>query len=530
MNTVSISELVVALEDGAPLRDALAHALSDDDLTVLYWIEQRQGTARGGWVDPQGQAVPDPEPTPGRALKIVEEDGVRVAAILYDAALDATPELLDAVTAAARLTLRSDRLQAELRAEVDYINTVTDTVPSLLSSIDVDGRIRNVNLTAARAAGYSSREEVVGRYYWDVFIDASEREAMIARFEALKPDFQAGEYENAFVNARGERHVVYWRAAPLHDENGVVFAIVSGGTDITERRRRERELERERDVQTTVFEAMPSIMVALAPDGTIRDRDADNPSVGANRAFRDAIRWPDGELVGRPFLDIVEEDDDGRASQAIAIAATGRASEQIESVLVSKDGTGRAFAWSAFPIADVTGRMERLVLVCGADITERTRLEGEKEREREFLNAIANTAPSLLCLIDATGRLLDDAANIAFEKTLGYEPVEIGGQLLWKDFVDPAESDDVRAVVESIVAGAREPKEQDNTWVTKTGERLSMAWTCTPLPVHRRADALPHHRCRHHRAEADRRGSARVARAARARRGDGAPRARAEPP
>ena len=81
------------------------------------------------------------------------------------------------------------------------------------------------------------------------------------------------------------------------------------------RRKRERELERERDVQTAVFETMPSIMVALARDGTIRDRDADNPSVGANRAFQKAIRWPDEQLVGRPFLDLVVEDDDGRAAR-----------------------------------------------------------------------------------------------------------------------------------------------------------------------------------------------------------------------
>ena len=47
MNRVSISELVVALENGAPLRDALASALGDDRLAVFYWLEQRQGTSRG---------------------------------------------------------------------------------------------------------------------------------------------------------------------------------------------------------------------------------------------------------------------------------------------------------------------------------------------------------------------------------------------------------------------------------------------------------------------------------------------------
>jgi len=105
----------------------------------------------------------------------------------------------------------------------------------------------------------------------------------------------------------------------------------------------------------------------------------------------------------------------------------------------------------------------------------------EKERERAFLNAIANNAPSMLCLIDSDGRLTEGGANIAFEQTLGYAPAEIGDQILWKSFVDPSEADEVQALIEAIAAG-EEPKEHDNTWVTKDGRPLSVAWTCTPLP------------------------------------------------
>jgi PAS domain S-box-containing protein len=481
LNRVSISELVVALENGAPLRDALASALGDDRLAVFYWLEQRQGTSHGGWVDPHGHAAGEPSAGDGRSVKLVESNGTRIAAIDYDAALDGEPELLDAVTAAVGLALRSDRLQAELRAEVAFWDTVTNTVPSLLVTVDTDGAIRNLNAAAVEVAGFGEKHQVVGRDYWDVFIDPSERAEVVARFAALAPAFPAGEYENVFVNARGERRVVFWRTAPVHDENGDVIAIVSGGADITMRRKRELELERERDVQTTVFESMPSIMVALARDGTIRDRDADTPSVGANRAFRRLVRWPDEELVGRSFLDLVVEDDDGRAARAIEAAAAGHTSKEVESELRSADGSSRVFVWSAIPIADVTGRMDRLVLVCGADITERKRLEVENELERAFLNAIANNAPSLLCLIDADGVMTDRGANIAFERTLEYDPEEIGGQVFWKTFVDPSEADDVRTAVIGVAAGEA-PAERDNTWMTKTGKLLSMAWTCTPLP------------------------------------------------
>ena len=46
----------------------------------------------------------------------------------------------------------------------------------------------------------------------------------------------------------------------------------------------------------------------------------------------------------------------------------------------------------------------------------------ELERERELLNAIANYAPSLICLVDDDGRVRPYASNQAFERTLGYEP------------------------------------------------------------------------------------------------------------
>ena len=84
MSTVSISDLVMALEDGIPLRDALARSLADDELTVLYWVEKRQGSGRSGWVDLRGHSVAEPTPTPGRSVRIVEENGVRVAAIVHD--------------------------------------------------------------------------------------------------------------------------------------------------------------------------------------------------------------------------------------------------------------------------------------------------------------------------------------------------------------------------------------------------------------------------------------------------------------
>jgi PAS domain S-box-containing protein len=106
----------------------------------------------------------------------------------------------------------------------------------------------------------------------------------------------------------------------------------------------------------------------------------------------------------------------------------------------------------------------------------------ELERERELLNAIANHAPSLLCLIGADGRVRPAATNIAFEERLGYTPDETGGDFFWSKYVPPEDADDVRERIEQAMRG--EPAEQlDGRWSTKEGELVDVAWSCTELPM-----------------------------------------------
>ena len=163
------------------------------------------------------------------------------------------------------------------------------------------------------------------------------------------------------------------------------------------------------------------------------------------------------------------------------------------------------------------------MLVSGIEVTERRRLEVEKERERAFLNAIANNAPSMLCLIDDEGRLTQGGANIAFERTLGYEPPTIGGQVLLGGVRRPGRGRrGAQRSVEARLPPASRRSEHDNTWVDELRpQRLSIAWTCTPLPEIDERTPLPDHRRRGHGAEAQRRSSAPRARAScgRARRG-----------
>src|SRR5688500_17829031 len=105
----------------------------------------------------------------------------------------------------------------------------------------------------------------------------------------------------------------------------------------------------------------------------------------------------------------------------------------------------------------------------------------ELERERELLNAVANYAPSLLCLVDADGTVRPAATNQTFERTLGYDPGETGGVAYWERYVHSEDADDTRATIEAVVAGG-DADQQEARWLTRDGEVVHVLWSCTALP------------------------------------------------
>jgi signal transduction histidine kinase len=115
----AVSLLVARLGAGGgrgALRDALAQALSDPDLELAYWVP-----SQGAYVDAEGRPMRvDPAPE-GKLATIVEHEGRRVGAILHDAELAEEHDHVRSVGAAAALTLENERLDAELRANLDEL-------------------------------------------------------------------------------------------------------------------------------------------------------------------------------------------------------------------------------------------------------------------------------------------------------------------------------------------------------------------------------------------------------------------------
>ena len=114
LRTIGHALLASRAAPSGPVREMLAESLGDRSVAIAYWLADREA-----FVDEAGHPVALPEPGSGRAWTAVEQDGRRVAAIVHDAALDTSPELVHAAAAASSLAIDNERLKADLRARVE---------------------------------------------------------------------------------------------------------------------------------------------------------------------------------------------------------------------------------------------------------------------------------------------------------------------------------------------------------------------------------------------------------------------------
>jgi len=116
----AVADLVVELERTPPgsVRDALARTLGDPSLEVALWLPERSS-----YVDGTGQSLELPTPNSGRAVTMLGPAGAPIAALVHDPVLLERRALLEAAGAAARLALENERLQADLRLQLEEART-----------------------------------------------------------------------------------------------------------------------------------------------------------------------------------------------------------------------------------------------------------------------------------------------------------------------------------------------------------------------------------------------------------------------
>jgi PAS domain S-box-containing protein len=371
-----VAELLVRVRETTTLdetQDALRDALRDPRLWLGVWVPER-----GTYVGTDGRPFTVPESDVARVSTLIAgEDGAPVAVLVHDRSILDEPELLEAVVAAARLSLERNRLQADLRArldelqrERDFIASAVNASPAFFAVMDMEGGIVRFNDALVNASGVKDDEGVRGRPFWEVFVSEGDADAVRDAIVGCVP----GEQESHWRTKDGEA-VVAWSMTPISDGQGRDRLLLTG-LDVSERVRHEDQLRRERDFLTIVSEATPSLLCAIHRDGTFDQR-------GVNAAFTAATGLRDEDVVGRKFWDLViPEAHVETVREAIEHAVETGEETRLETPWRGIGGRELLVEWWTVTLARYR---DGHFLICGTDITGRKHAEDEVRRSRARL-------------------------------------------------------------------------------------------------------------------------------------------------
>lgn len=238
--------------------------------------------------------------------------------------------------------------------------------------------------------------------------------------------------------------------------------------DLSAERQSQARIEAAERLTSTTLNAAHAMILLVDRDGIC---------VRANAAATTISGWAESELVGVPVWDRMARPSQ-RPNWIEHWSSPGAEGipRQVEGV-VPKAGGGHALvAWSNDLVYDANGIAQYVVLT-GIDVTAERRAAGLMSY---LLNAETST---VIVGVDPSGKVM--LANAAVRSVLGYNDL-VGRP--FQDLLDPvqlADRDlarlDATADAErfrAVVSAFTEPdQDQDWTWITSTGQRLTMSVT-----------------------------------------------------
>lgn len=193
------------------------------------------------------------------------------------------------------------------------------------------------------------------------------------------------------------------RAVALQIEPGKSCGALMVLHDVTEARRAQEALRRERDWASTILDTVGSLVIVLDREGRI---------VSFNRACEKTTGYCFEEVLGRPFWDflLLPEEAEG-VRRVFERLLAGETSIQYENHWVTRTGQKRLIVWSNTCLLDSAGRVE-YVIGTGIDVTERRQLEAQLRQAQKMeaigrlAGGVAHDFNNLLTIISGYGQML----------------------------------------------------------------------------------------------------------------------------
>ena len=251
----------------------------------------------------------------------------------------------------------TDRREAERR-----YRELFDNIQEGLFFATPDGQFIDVNDAMVRMLGYESRDALL---HADVSAHLYPTRAAKERLvRAINQTDTLRNYEETLRRKDGSLLHSLQNISAVRDSLGRVVQIRGLMLDVTEQRKFQSQLQRERDFNQKILNTTQSMIFVLDTAGLI--------SYANRRCFEAGYR--EQELIGQPLLNWVESSQRQEFEAALQTTAHGQQVENLELRVKRSDGSIGHFSISLSPMRDESRQVNSVVLVM-TDITDAVLLQ-----------------------------------------------------------------------------------------------------------------------------------------------------------
>ncbi len=305
---------------------------------------------------------------------------------------------------------------SELQASEERYRTLFDGVPVGLYRSTPDGQVLDFNLAAAQMLGFPSREAVLAvdqtsKWYIDPEDQLRWRSAMEDEGEIRDFSVQLRRYDGGVIWVNDSANVV-------RDSDGQALYYEGSLEDITERKRFEEQLQRQKEYFEALFVNNPVAVVTADLNGVV---------VSWNPMAEKLFGYSQEKAVGALLDDLVANDDSIRSE---AFGYTNQVLEldrvQVTTKRTREDGSLVDVELLALPII-ASGEILGFIAIY-YDLTERIRFEQQILQQKEYFEALFVNNPVAVLTVDLEANII--SWNPMAEKLFGYTQEEAIGQRL----------------------------------------------------------------------------------------------------
>ena len=318
------------------------------------------------------------------------------------------------------ITERKKALEA-LRESEEKFRNLAEQLPSMVF-INKNGRVTYVNKKCIEIMGYTEEEFYSSDFNFFSLVATESIGLVTSAYKRHMKGEEVAPYEYALVTKEGRKieAIISTKLIKYRGEDAILGIV----TDITERKKMERNLRSSEERLSLLFQ--------YAPDAYYLS-DLKGNFVDGNKAAEELTGYKKDELVGKSFLKLklLSRKQMPKAAKLLARNALGKPTGPDEFTLNRKDGTQVTVELRTFPM-NIKGKT--LVLGIARDITEREKKEREVRENKEKFERLFMDNPEAAVYVDSDFHVLD--ANPRFQKLFGYSLDKIRGRHI-NDIVVP---------------------------------------------------------------------------------------------